>query len=216
VNEHNVTLESGGDSYPGRLNAPEGSTDSGVLVLPGGGHGPFGDVFDRVATTAGDAGHAVARFETWTGPDDLDAKTDADLAAEIDAGVDFLRSEGCSTITVVAKSFGGRLALEHAPDVDRMVLWAPAVFFGEREDRPSIDAAADSEGPPADSGGEPATDPSPVAPRAAGAAAAIRSAKTTISRPLLPLLPPLTPSGTPASVIRLMDETRPSERLTLD
>jgi pimeloyl-ACP methyl ester carboxylesterase len=142
VNEHNVTLESGGDSYPGRLNAPEGSTDSGVLVLPGGGHGPFGDVFDRVATTAGDAGHAVARFETWTGPDDLDAKTDADLAAEIDAGVDFLRSEGCSTITVVAKSFGGRLALEHAPDVDRMVLWAPAVFFGEREDRPSIDAAA--------------------------------------------------------------------------
>jgi pimeloyl-ACP methyl ester carboxylesterase len=142
VNEHNVTLESGGDSYPGRLNAPEGSTDSGVLVLPGGGHGPFGDVFDRVATTAGDAGHAVARFETWTGPDDLDAKTDADLAAEIDAGVDFLRSEDCSTITVVAKSFGGRLALEHAPDVDRMVLWAPAVFFGEREDRPSIDAAA--------------------------------------------------------------------------
>lgn len=137
-----MTLESGGDSYPGRLNAPEGSTDSGVLVLPGGGHGPFGDVFDRVATTAGDAGHAVARFETWTGPDDLDAKTDADLAAEIDAGVDFLRSEGCSTITVVAKSFGGRLALEHAPDVDRMVLWAPAVFFGEREDRPSIDAAA--------------------------------------------------------------------------
>jgi pimeloyl-ACP methyl ester carboxylesterase len=142
VNERNVALEIGGDSYPGRLNAPEGSTDSGVLVLPGGGHGPFGDVFDRVATTAADAGHAVARFETWTGPDDLDAKTDADLAAEIDAGVDFLRSEGCSTITVVAKSFGGRLALEHAPDVDRMVLWAPAVFFGEREDRPSIDAAA--------------------------------------------------------------------------
>ena len=137
-----MTLEIGGDSYPGRLNAPEGSTDSGVLVLPGGGHGPFGDVFDRVATTAADAGHAVARFETWTGPDDLDAKTDADLAAEIDAGVDFLCSEGCSTITVVAKSFGGRLALERAPDVDRMVLWAPAVFFGEREDRPSIDAAA--------------------------------------------------------------------------
>ena len=137
-----MTLEIGVDSYPGRLNVPEGSTDSGVLVLPGGGHGPFGDVFDRVATPAADAGHAVARFETWTGPDDLDAKTDADLAAEIDAGVDFLRSEGCSTITVVAKSFGGRLALEHAPDVDRMVLWAPAVFFGEREDRPSIDAAA--------------------------------------------------------------------------
>ncbi len=145
-----VTLDVGDDSFRGRLNTPDGTRESGVLVVPGAGHGPFGDVFDRFAEAAADAGHCVARFGTWESRDDLDAKTDADFEAEIDAGVEFLRSRDCSTVTVTAKSFGGRLALQHAPDgIDRMVLWAPAVVFGEHEEHPSIDASAlaDVEGP---------------------------------------------------------------------
>jgi pimeloyl-ACP methyl ester carboxylesterase len=86
-------------------------------------------VFLRFARAAAGAGHEVARFETWLSPDDLDAKTDEEFAADLAAGVEFLRDRGCSTVTVVAKSFGGRLALEHLPDdVDRLVLWAPAVL----------------------------------------------------------------------------------------
>ena len=47
---------------------------------------------------------------------------------------------------MVAKSFGGRLALTHLPGrVDQLVLWAPAVAFGESEERPSITADALSE-----------------------------------------------------------------------
>lgn len=138
-----ATLELDDRSFPGRLNAPDATCESGVLVVPGAGHGPFGDVFDRFAEAAADAGHCVARFEMWESRDSLDAKTDEEFAAEIDAGVEFLRSEGCSTVTVLGKSFGGRLALEHVPDAaDRMVLWAPAIVFGGHEERPSIDASA--------------------------------------------------------------------------
>lgn len=124
-----VTLAVDGSTYPGRLDTPESQTDRGVLIVPGAGHGPFGDVFLRFARAAAEAGHQVARFETWMSPDDIEAKTEVEFEREIEAGVEFLRSRGCSTVTVVAKSFGGRLALEHFPEgVDRLVLWAPAVF----------------------------------------------------------------------------------------
>jgi len=134
-----TTLTVHGEEYPGRLTVPDVETERGVLVVPGAGHGPFGDVFDGFAEAATDAGHLVARFRTWTGPDDLEAKTAADFREEICAGIDLLRARGCTTVAVVAKSFGGRLALEHATDeADRMVLWAPAVLFGSHDDAPSI------------------------------------------------------------------------------
>ena len=51
---------------------------------------------------------------------------------------------------MVATSFGGRLALTHLSGrVDQLVPWAPAVAFGESEERPSIiaDALSDVEVP---------------------------------------------------------------------
>ncbi|WP_415378627.1 alpha/beta hydrolase [Halosimplex sp. TS25] len=146
-----VTLEVGDDTYPGRLNEPENPTERGVLILPGMGHGPFGDVFDRFAEAAADRGLLVARFETWTGQDDLAEKSEADMQRELDAQIEFLRERDCELVSVVAKSFGGRLALTHlsTEHVARMVLWAPAVFFGEYDDRPTItvDELADVEPP---------------------------------------------------------------------
>lgn len=66
-------------------------------------------------------------------------KTDAEFEAELEEGVEFLRERGCTSVAVVAKSFGGRLALTHLPGrVDRLVLWAPAAAFGESEEHPSI------------------------------------------------------------------------------
>jgi pimeloyl-ACP methyl ester carboxylesterase len=132
-----VTLEVGDSAYPGRLNTAEEPSDRGVLMVPGAGHGPFGDVFLRFSRAAAEEGHHVARFETWMSPDELEGKTDEDFRAELAAGVDFLRSRGCSTISVVAKSLGGRVALEHLPEgVDRLVLWAPAVLAEEAENVP--------------------------------------------------------------------------------
>lgn len=134
-----VTLEAGSGNFPGRLNVPEEPTRRGVLVIPGAGHGPFEDVFDTFAAAAADAGVTAARFETWTDREDLEAKTPEQFREEIEAGVGVLRDRGCRTVTVVAKSFGGRLALEFATEsADRMVLWAPAVLVGDRDDAPTI------------------------------------------------------------------------------
>lgn len=142
MNEKTAVMEAHGASYSGRLNVPDEDSERGILVIPGAGHGPFGDVFDRFATTAAERGHLVARFETWTDHEDLSAKTDSDFRAELEAGAEFLQSSGCSSLAVVAKSFGGRLALTHLPDaVDRVVLWAPAVLFGEHDESPSITAS---------------------------------------------------------------------------
>ena len=145
-----ATLDVGGASYPGRVNPPDEQTDRGVLVVPGAGHGPFGDVFDRVTEAAAEQGRTVARFETWESHEELRRKTDADFKAELEEGVEFLRERGCTSVAMVAKSFGGRLALTHLPEqVDRLVLWAPAVAFGESGERPSItaDALSDAEVP---------------------------------------------------------------------
>ena len=132
-----VILEVGENAYPGRLDTPEEPSNRGVLMVAGAGHGPFGDVFLRFSRAAAEEGHHVARFETWMSRDELENKTEEDFRTELEAGVDFLHSRGCSTISVVAKSLGGRVALKHLPEgVDRLVLWAPAVLAEDAENVP--------------------------------------------------------------------------------
>lgn len=136
-----VTLEVDGDQYPGQVTGPEEPADSGVLVVPGATHGPFGDVFDRFVEAAAEEGHVVARFELWSQREDMDEKVAGAFAADLAAGVAFLRSRGCSTVAVVAKSFGGRLTLEFGPGgADRAVLWAPAALLGSYDEKPSLTA----------------------------------------------------------------------------
>ena len=134
-----VKLYVGTTTFPGQLITPEEASKTGILVLPGVEHGPFGDVFDRFAEAAADAGNAVARFELWQGSEDLTETTEDELHDGIVAGVEFLHARGYTTVVVVAKSFGARLVLADVPEgVDRMVLWAPAILFGEHEESRSI------------------------------------------------------------------------------
>ena len=125
-----LDVESG--AYEGRLNVPEEEqTDAGVVIVPGAGHGPFGNIFDVVSYELAGAGRYVFRVETWTNDEELGEKTLGALQTEVDAAVEQLRSRGCSDISVVAKSFGAGIALSHVPDeVDRLLLWAPAVRAG--------------------------------------------------------------------------------------
>lgn len=105
-------------------------------MVPGAGHGPFGNIFDIAAYELAGDGKRVFRVETWESHEELEAKTLGGLHEEVDAAVDYLRSNGCSTVRVIAKSFGGGIALSHVPDaVDSLLLWAPAVDVG-------VDAAA--------------------------------------------------------------------------
>lgn len=136
-----VTLTVGDAEYRGQLNTPDVGSDRGMLVVPGAGHGPFGTVFATFADAAEERGFTVARFETWADADELEAKTPEEHRADIAAGIDFLRSQGCASVVLVAKSFGGRLALQHGPlSAERMVLWAPAVQFEDGGDFPAISA----------------------------------------------------------------------------
>jgi pimeloyl-ACP methyl ester carboxylesterase len=136
MQQDDVTLAVGDESYPGRLQTPDESTEQGVLILPGAGHGPFGDIFDRAAEAIADAGYTVVRFETWTSSDELEDKGVEDFRDELQAEIEFLRDRGCTDVTLVGKSFGGRIALDFLTDqVERMVLWAPAVPFEDGEAR---------------------------------------------------------------------------------
>lgn len=137
-------LAAHGDEFEARLAVPDDPDGRGIAVMPGAGHGPWGDIFDLLAGEAAADGIHVLRFEGWPTSEDLEAKTLREFQVELDAAADRLAAEGCSDLAVVAKSFGGGVTLTHVPDaVDRVVLWAPATFTLGDTDR--IDEALDTE-----------------------------------------------------------------------
>jgi hypothetical protein len=114
---------------------PERDADRCVVVLPGAGHGPFGDIFDIAMYELASAGVASFRFESWTSRDELDAKTLADLHDGFDAALAFVRDRGYDDVAVLANSFRGRIALTHdLADVDRVLGWGPAVLLDDDAD----------------------------------------------------------------------------------
>lgn len=128
-----ITLTVDGAEYPGELTLPADDTDVGAVLLPGAGHGPYGDVFDRLAEALADEGITLLRFEAWGDGDDVPDLEETDpenVFAAFDAAVESLVARGYDRVGAVGKSFGGRIALRHCPDtVDELVLWAPAVFL---------------------------------------------------------------------------------------
>lgn len=126
-----LELTVGTKTYNAGVNVQGERGDVGVVILPGAGHGPKGDIFDIISYELAGADKMVLRYDSWESRDELEQKTLGKLQEELDAAVDHLESEGASTIYVLAKSFGGGLALSHVPDaVDRILLWAPAVSLG--------------------------------------------------------------------------------------
>lgn len=139
----NIELEVGDNTYPGRLDIPTEGSQRGIVVRPGAGHGPYGDIFDRFAEKATDRGYHCLRFQSWGEQENLGQKTLSDLHDEVDAAVARLQSEGCTEIYVVAKSFGAGMSLTHIPNaVEAMVLWAPAIGL---EDESNIGAVTEKQ-----------------------------------------------------------------------
>ncbi|MFC4408114.1 alpha/beta hydrolase [Haloarchaeobius iranensis] len=128
-----LELEVDGETYDARLNTPEdGDTHTCVVVLPGGGHGPFGDIFDITAYELAQEHVATYRFETWTDADELRAKSFAEFHAELDAAITDVHERGYDRLFLLAKSFGGRIGLTRDLDAfERVLGWAPAVRLAE-------------------------------------------------------------------------------------
>jgi pimeloyl-ACP methyl ester carboxylesterase len=136
-------LAAHGDEFEARLAVPDDPDGRGIAVMPGAGHGPWGDIFDLLAEEAASDGAYVLRFEGWPSADDLESKTLREFQSELVAALERLAAEGCSELAVVAKSFGGGVTLTDVPDaVDSAVLWAPATFTLGDTDR--LDDALDT------------------------------------------------------------------------
>lgn len=141
-----VTVD--GSAFTGDLTGPPGGSDHAAVLLPGANHGPYGDVFDRLAEAAADGGVDFLRYETWKDGEELESKGIEGVTAEYDAAVAHLSDRGYARITTVGKSFGGRIALQHVPEaVDDMVLWAPAAFLAGGSAIEAIDPPEDVELP---------------------------------------------------------------------
>lgn len=145
-----IDVDVNGETREALLNVPEGEDRAtGVVVIPGAGHGPHGDIFDVAAYELAVEGSHVVRMETWESREELEAKTLGEIHAEVDAMVDGLRARGCSTVSVLAKSFGGGVALTRVPEaVERFVLWEPVVEVGvdPAESTDPADRIGDGEG----------------------------------------------------------------------
>ncbi|WP_323675335.1 dienelactone hydrolase family protein [Halorubellus sp. PRR65] len=128
-----LDFEVGGETYEGRfVTPPAGDAEACVVVVPGAGHGPFGDIFDITMYELANAGVASFRYESWTSSDELDAKTLAALQAELQAAVDQTADRGYEHVSLLVKSFGGRIAFTDLPErVERVLGWAPAVVFAD-------------------------------------------------------------------------------------
>ncbi|WP_227133352.1 alpha/beta hydrolase [Halorubellus salinus] len=124
-----LDFEVDGATHEGRfVTPPAGDADTCVVVVPGAGHGPFGNIFDIAMYELANAGVASFRYESWTTGEELDAKTLAELHAELAAAVDLVDDR----VSLLVKSFGGRVAFTAFPDgVERVLGWAPAVVFAD-------------------------------------------------------------------------------------
>ncbi|MFO7793811.1 MAG: alpha/beta hydrolase [Candidatus Nanohaloarchaea archaeon] len=109
---------------------PESSR--GLIIIPGISSGPFGSPFDEVVEEVSDD-YSIVRINGWEDTEDLEKMTLKDLHDLIDEGCELLSSNGCESISILSKSFGGQLALTYPVNniFEKMVLWAPAIGIGE-------------------------------------------------------------------------------------
>lgn len=140
-------LTVGDASFTAEIELPENDSDHGAVLLPGANHTAFDDaVFDRLAGAAADAGVQFLRYQTCESGEDLSAKSPDEIHAEVDAALEHLLDRGCSRVSLVGKSIGGAIALQHVPDrADEMVLWAPALFLEGGDILAELDIPAEAE-----------------------------------------------------------------------
>ncbi|MFP4038656.1 MAG: alpha/beta hydrolase [Candidatus Nanohaloarchaea archaeon] len=101
-------------------------------MVPGISSGPFGSPFDEVVEDVrGEFG--VVRVDAWEGAEDLEGMNLKMLHARLYEAFELLKSNGCESVGLLGKSFGGQLGLTWPGNdqLDFMVLWAPAIGFGE-------------------------------------------------------------------------------------
>lgn len=108
-------------------------TKSVAVFLPGVSGGAFSERYRPLLDACTTEGIAVARLSSYADADVLKNKTIAELHADIDTAISYLKAHGYTSLFGIGKSFGGALMLTHqSQDIKRKVLWAPAIAAVEQ------------------------------------------------------------------------------------
>jgi pimeloyl-ACP methyl ester carboxylesterase len=116
------------------IEAPEQATNTAVIFLPGISGGVFSDRYLPLVHACHDASFAIVRVEAWKNSDDAQNKSFNDIHADLQKLIDILIASGYSTLYGIGKSFGGAIMLTlQSPDIQKKVLWAPAIGTTQNE-----------------------------------------------------------------------------------
>lgn len=116
-----------------KLERPSVNSDKAVILLPGiHGHALDDYRYDSLGNYLTANGFYFLRIEFWNSNEERGEYRFSDFHKILDEACSFLKSFGCPKIGIVAKSFGGGIALSYKnPELKGIVVWAPAIGFSE-------------------------------------------------------------------------------------
>lgn len=110
------------------VEVPEHGSSTAVLFLPGISGGAFTDRFLPLVQACHVAGLAVVRVELWKDSNDASTKSFAGVHEDLLRIIEELKKADYTTFYGIGKSLGGAVMLTLlSPDINKKVLWAPAI-----------------------------------------------------------------------------------------
>jgi len=108
------------------------NTDKAVILLPGiSGNVLSDERFNKFSQALLNTNIAFFRFELWRSEAELEKMTISEIHEFLNDAYSYLKSKGYSKISFVGKSFGGGIILTYNnPNINKLVLWSPAMNFG--------------------------------------------------------------------------------------
>lgn len=118
---------------PHKLKEPKKPSNSGVILIPGiSGKALISKIYSELGKELMNAGFSFLRFDLWKSEKDLIKLSISDIHSFLDKAVEFMWKKGHTELSFVGKSFGGGVLLTYKNlPVNKMVLLAPAIKFGE-------------------------------------------------------------------------------------
>jgi len=103
-------------------------TSIAILLLPGASGGAFSDKYKALVDQCLARGFDFLRVQSWNDIEELEQKNIREIQEDIDQAIEFLKASGYTKLFAIGKSFGGGVLLTHVrSEINKMVLWAPAI-----------------------------------------------------------------------------------------
>ena len=117
-----------------KLDEPSKKSKKLVILLPGlSGNALSDERYDSLSHSVIANGFGFLRFDLWKTVNELEKLSINDIHSFIDKSIEFGRDSGYGEFSFVGKSFGGSVLLTYGGQINgRVVLWAPAICFGDQ------------------------------------------------------------------------------------